>query len=920
MVAVIKVEGYQLAPQQRRLWPLVRAGAAPNALLALSIEGGLDVERLRCVVQQAVETHETLRTIYAEHRETNSVIQIVSEASFDWRISTDQFERIWLQEQESRIAPFQLPQLRATLVRLSPWSHMLILATTILAADARSLDNLGSWIAAAYNASENRQPALQYVQYAEWKNENHGSVGLETDPRQLETFGFELRSVFSEGLLLAAWRTLLERWRVKTDVVVVDSRREFDELNELVGRFSTGAPCGDESFGFSFEQGASRKWEGGIVVCVWRRQSVAGPLKLMLQCEDRGDVLHLELQFDPARFNRTTIEDMAESYQLLLNAPLTTPKDRLPIVGPRAQQRLLSFSRDLELDATPQRIDELFKEQVTRSPEASAAVFEDRKLTYAELDTASDALADYLIDQGATIDTPVAIRLDRSLDLIVAIMGVLKSGGAYVPIDPTFPEPRIQQILNDCGAKIVLTIEEIGKAGKGPHKGKGRHRDVRASEPNSLAYIIYTSGSTGQPKGVCVEHRQVTHYVRALTNRHPMLAGCSFASVSTIAADLGNTAIFTALLTGGCLHLISRERATDGAKFADYLATHDVDAIKIVPSHFSALTDSIDIKSVLPKLCLVFGGEKLTTTISEVTIINHYGPTETTIGTTTSQDMSIGRPLPGTQAYILDDRLNLVPHGVSGELFIGGNGVARGYCNRPDLTAEKFIPDRFAQHSGQRLYRTGDRAHFNETGNLVFEGRRDRQVKIAGFRIELGEVEAALKNHPAINEAVVIVDGDPKLTAYVVSKLNANELRAFLGSRLPAHMIPAAIHTVSHLPLTPNGKIDYTALSRRSRSRHINEPSDPIAKQIRQICVDLIDNSDVDIDDNLLDLGVSSLKAMQLLARLRAAFNVALPLSAIFEKPTVNGLAALINDEMVREIAQLSDEEVQQRLKAYQSN
>jgi aryl carrier-like protein len=215
------------------------------------------------------------------------------------------------------------------------------------------------------------------------------------------------------------------------------------------------------------------------------------------------------------------------------------------------------------------------------------------------------------------------------------------------------------------------------------------------------------------------------------------------------------------------------------------------------------------------------------------------------------------------------------------------------------------------------LYRTGDRARFNETGQLIFEGRRDRQVKIAGFRIELGEVEAALKAHASVSEVVAIAD--PTLSAYVVGKSTANELRTFLSSRLPAHMIPTSIHIISHLPLTPNGKLDYTALRERSHRRAISEPSDPIARQIRQICVDLIDNPDVDVDDNLLDLGVSSLKAMQLLARLRAAFNVALPLSTIFEKPTVNGLAALIHDDLVREIAQLSDEEVKQRIQAFQT-
>ena len=887
MVAAIQVEGYQLSPQQLRLWPLVRSGAARNALVGLMIEGELHVARLRRVVQQAVETHETLRTIYAEHRETSSVIQIVSDAAFEWRTANNL--HAWEEERERKIDPSQLPQLRATLVTTAPQTHILILATTLLAADARSLENLASWIATTYNTGELRQPALQYVQYAEWKNENHGSNGLEAAAR--ESASFEMAGAFSESRLLAAWRTLLQRYT--GNATGLDLKREFDELNELVGQFSSGA----ETFVFS----QAKRWEGDLTFSIWRREAFIPGSALTLHADES----RLEVQYDPARFNRGMIEDVAES--------LATDR----IIGPRAEQRLLSFSRGPELEAKPERIEELFREQVRRNPGASAVVFENQKLTYDELNAASDALAVHLIEQGATTDTPVAICLERSPDLIVAIMAVLKSGAAYVPIDS---EPRIERILTDCGARIVVTRETMRAVQPSAPL-------ARLNDPSGLAYIIYTSGSTGAPKGVCVEHRQVTHYVHALVDRHPSLAGCSFASVSTIAADLGNTAIFTALLTGGCLHLISRERATDGAQFADYLAKHEIDAIKIVPSHFLALADSMDLKSVLPKRCVVFGGEPLppalVTRLEGVTVINHYGPTETTIGTTTREiagDVSIGRPLPGTQAYVLDDQLQLTPHGLSGELFIGGDGIARGYLGQPALTATRFIPDPFAQRAGQRLYRTGDRVRFNETGDLIFEGRTDRQVKMAGFRIELGEIEAALKSHPAVRDAMVEPDDGNSLTAYAVTtSINAKTLRDHLASRLPAHMIPGSIHTLSQLPLTPNGKLDRAALKQHSR-RNITEPSDPIAKEIRRICINLIDNSDVDVNDNLLDLGVSSLKAMQLLARLRAAFNVSLPLSAIFERPTVNGLAALIDDALIHEIAQLSDAEVKQRILDLQSN
>jgi len=323
--------------------------------------------------------------------------------------------------------------------------------------------------------------------------------------------------------------------------------------------------------------------------------------------------------------------------------------------------------------------------------------------------------------------------------------------------------------------------------------------------------------------------------------------------------------------------------------------------------------------------------ERIKAVAPNLEIINHYGPTETTIGTTThhvadyATRLPIGRPLPDTQAYLLNDHLQLAPPGAIGEVFIGGNGVARGYCGHPELTADKFIPDPFSERQGQRLYRTGDLARFNQKGELIFEGRRDRQVKLAGFRVELAEVEAALKAHPTVREAVALVEIDrdesPLLVAYVIGNCTVRELRDFLATRVPAQMIPATIHKLERLPLTANGKLDRASLRelKPRPSAIVEEPLDPIARQIRLICVELIDHPDLGVNDNLLELGVSSLKAMQLLARVRAAFEIALPLSAIFEQPTVNGLAGLIQQRQLEEIARLSDEEVRQRILAYQS-
>lgn len=422
---------------------------------------------------------------------------------------------------------------------------------------------------------------------------------------------------------------------------------------------------------------------------------------------------------------------------------------------------------------------ELIAAQAARTPDATAVVFENDCMTYRELDARANQLASQLRSMGVQPDDIVALSLERSTAMIVALLGILKSGAAYLPIDPAFPPERTAFMLEDSGACVVVT--ESGPRGIGEHRGAGG-----ATSDRNLAYVIYTSGSTGRPKGVCIEHRNIVNYVNAIVDALELESGMSYATVSTIAADLGNTVIFPSLATGGCLHVISKERAENGSLLAEYFRRNAIDVLKIVPSHLAALrTGNPDL---MPKRRLILGGEasrvewirSLRAAAPECRIYNHYGPTETAVGVLTCRVedgpvIPIGRPLAGVNAYILDESLALVPAGTIGELYVGGAAVARGYLHRDDLTAQRFI-----HRNGERLYRTGDLARQLTDGSFEFCGRADDQVKIAGNRVEPGEVAAAIREHAAVRDAVVVStdasDGSKQLVAYVVPKQNEQPL------------------------------------------------------------------------------------------------------------------------------------------------
>ena len=575
----------------------------------------------------------------------------------------------------------------------------------------------------------------------------------------------------------------------------------------------------------------------------------------------------------------------------------------------------------------------LIEARTRDTPDAPALAFEGRTLTYRELDARAARLAGKLAALGAGNEALVGLLVERSLEMIVGILGVLKAGAAYVPIDPAYPQERVAFMVADAGVKVLLTQASL--AARAPREATAVLLDAfdwsgapvapgaRGVGPDNLAYVIYTSGSTGRPKGVCIEHRNIVSYVLGVAERLRLEPGMRHATVSTIAADLGNTVIFPALATGGCLHVVSQERSENQALLAEYLCRERIDVLKIVPSHLAALQSGADPRKLMPRKRLILGGEasridwiaRLRAAAPQCEVFNHYGPTEATVGALTyaagevlpvtpSGTLPLGKPLAGCRVHLLDEQRRPVAVGEKGELYIGGSGVARGYLNRPELSAQRFIPDPFAPEPGARLYRTGDLARVLPDGNVEFCGRVDHQVKLHGYRVELGEIESALREHAAVREAAVLArddgSGDKQLVACIGGDVAPAVLREHLKARLPHYMVPSAFVVMPRLPLTANGKIDRQALAAASTlagrpARAGAPPRSATEETLVTIWSELLGVERVGLDDDLFDLGAHSLMAMKAVTRMREAFGVDLALRNLFEHPTVAGLAALLD-------------------------
>jgi amino acid adenylation domain-containing protein len=574
-------------------------------------------------------------------------------------------------------------------------------------------------------------------------------------------------------------------------------------------------------------------------------------------------------------------------------------------------------------------VPEWFEAQVRATPEAIAVVFDDKTLTYAQLNRQANQLARRLEKLGIGPDAVAAICLERSFDLIVALLATMKAGGAYLPVDPALPAERQALMLNDAKPTVLITeqllkpelppvnaplfVIDLERASLETENGEDVADRVTGK---NLAYLMYTSGSTGVPKGVEIPHEALVNFLVSMQERPGLTAKDVLVAVTTFSFDIAGLEIFLPLVTGARLIFLSRDDAADGFRILHHLTANNATILQATPSTWRMLLDAKWPGS--PHLKMLCGGEALPKELATQLLAkggelwNMYGPTETTIWSSaalvTRDDaaINIGQPIANTQLYILDPHLQPVPMGVTGELHIGGLGLARGYRNRAELTAERFIPDPFSGEPGARLYKTGDVARLRAKGQIEVLGRLDHQVKIRGFRIELGEIEARISEFPRVKEVVVTaredVPGRKQLIAYLVlhpaseSTPIVSELRPFLESKLPDYMIPAFFEELASLPRTPNGKINRKALPAPKTQAAVSNrpyvaPRTPVEVKLTEIWAGVLGRERVGIEDNIFEIGGDSLLIFRIAARANEA-GLPITIRQFFQHRTIADLVA----------------------------
>jgi amino acid adenylation domain-containing protein len=654
-----------------------------------------------------------------------------------------------------------------------------------------------------------------------------------------------------------------------------------------------------------------------------------GQFDLALQMLERGGILHGVLKYSTDLFDESTIGRMVAQYKVLLGSVVEEPDSDLSTMSilASAEQEWLQEVNATE-SAYPEKIvPRLIEDRAARHPERIALQHEDARLTYRELNARANRLAHRLRDLGVRPGSLVGICLPRSTDLVVTLLGVLKSGGAYVPLDPGFPASRLAYMLADSGVRVLVTGQEARAAVEVPAEVQvvdlegesdllGRLSDANLLEgaaPRDPAYVIYTSGSTGRPKGVVVPHRALVNFLWSM-KREPGLSETDvMAAVTTISFDIAALELYLPLLVGARIELVARDTALDGEALGALLDSSGATVLQATPATWRLLVEAG--WQGTPGFRALCGGEALPRGLADLILErvaelwNLYGPTETTVWSTLERierglcPITIGRPIANTQIYVMDPAGQPVPIGVPGELWIGGPGVALGYHNRPELTSDRFVSDRFSSVPSARLYRTGDLGRWGANGRLHHLGRLDHQVKIRGFRIELGEIESVLCQHPQVREAIVLTISDTpdqqRLVAYVVASAPApvvSELREHLRKSIPDYMLPAGFVFIDKLPMTYNAKVDRNALPAPDAADTVatDEYQAPVTeteKGVAQVFAEVLNIPAVGLRNNFFELGGHSLLATRTLARLRERFEIDVPLTAIFQAPTVEGLS-----------------------------
>ena len=893
-----------------------------------------------------------------------------------------------------------LPLFRCDLFVLASGEALMLLRAPVICADLRSLKNIVDQIASFYSGENATISTMQYADFAEWHHEllesEEGETGRkfwtgQSSPAEVN-LPFEkpvnegavfqpqalpvslsadvLRLTDEEhwsGIVLACWQTLIQRLAATVDItlgIACDGRRH-PELVNSVGPYSRyvplqiewndaltvaelsdrlvqakeqaaewqeyfAPPVAESYFSICFEQRSASS-------AIYQRDAVEDRFKLKLvQASTR-----LELYYDAARFAADDIRRMADELATLIASAIRAPsaliRDLESLSNEERTRIVEGFNQTTE--TFPEKcIHTLFEQQARQTPDAVAVVCGSEQLTYAQLNERANQLAHYLQKLGVGPDVPVGLCLERSTDFVVCMLGIMKAGGAYLPLDANTPHERLAAMLADTRTPVLIARDVRDKVFDGCRTvqldlielAKEETRDCTSDvTAGNLAYVIFTSGSTGRPKGVAVEHRQLCNYVHAIDRRIELSSCRSFAIVSTLVADLAHTMLFPSLLTGGTLHLIGEEQAASPDLLARYFNQNPIDCLKIVPTHLNALLTSEQAAQLLPRRNLILGGEacprslveKIQAVAGGVAVWNHYGPTETTVGCVAQQitfddtgTIAIGKPLPNNTAYVLNERLRPVPIGVAGELYVGGEGVARGYLNRPELTAERFVPDPFSKEPGRRFYATGDRARYLSDGRIEILGRVDHQLKVRGYRIEPEEIQVALNEHSLVSQSVVIGrenrGADKRLVAYIVAadstQPDVKDLREFLGRRLPDYMVPSGFVFLKALPLTANGKIDRNALPQPQTDTGEKEfvgPGTPVEAELSRIWTTVLGLQQVSIHDNFFDLGGDSILAIQIIARANQA-GMNLEPRQIFQHQTIAELAAVAKDGVKTEAEQ----------------
>jgi surfactin family lipopeptide synthetase C len=701
-----------------------------------------------------------------------------------------------------------------------------------------------------------------------------------------------------------------------------------------------------------------KKEERRLTDTWWGKERATYPLTLTAAPQAE---LMLRLGYELARFDEQTVQRLAGHLLQLLEGMLAGPEQQLGdiplLTAPERQQLLLEWNHLTMPAHGPQQacLHELFETQVARTPDAVAAAYGDLQVTYGELNARANQVARYLQQRGVKAEVPVGICVERSVEMIVGLLGILKAGGGYVPLDPAYPPERLAFMLADAQVPVLLSQEPLSnqhasifQASEGAARPQvilldadwpqiaQENTDNPASgvSPANLAYIIYTSGSTGRPKGVMVAHRGLGNLARVQIDAFAVAKDSRVLQFASPSFDAAVSELAMALLSGAALCLAPEPLLHSAPDLLRLLREQSITTVTLPPSLLAVLP-----VEELPALStLVVAGEAcqpewLARWAAEGRHLrNAYGPTEVTVCATimpwdgSSPNLSIGRPIANTAVYLLDQRMQPVPIGVPGELYIGGIGLARGYLGRPDLTAERFVPHPFAdeKNTGERLYKTGDLARYLPDGNLEFVGRQDTQVKVRGYRIELEEIEARLAAHPGVQAAIVVVQTDQaqsaaeprmptsaeedthaekRLVAYLVFRpgetLTSHQLYDFLQQQLPAYMIPSLFVELKTLPLTPSGKVDRRALPSPDEARvQVSErfvaPRNSVEEELAKIWADVLGLEQVSVEDNFFELGGHSLLATQVTSRIREALQIELPVWTIFETLTIAELAKAI--------------------------